>query len=122
MALAIKNLNEALTKETIGTIAKAHSLTLSSSIQDYYGKRITVLAGLAGAGVRGFGIVKNSDGSFSVIGDDYHQDYTMRQFTGEFQRNYLALAYQKAARALGYQVSMTQTKTGQIAIRADTPF
>ena len=122
LALAIKNLNEALAKETIKALAQQHGLTVSATIRDYYGKQISVLAGLTGREVRGLGIVKNTDGSFSIIGDDYGQTYKMAAFTQQFQRTYLALAYQKAAQALGYRVTMTQTAKGQIAIRAETPF
>jgi hypothetical protein len=122
LALAIKNLNEALAEETIIALAQQHGLTVSTTIRDYYGKQISVLAGLTSATMRGLGIVKNPDGSFSVIGDDYGQAYKMADFSKQFQRTYLALAYQKAAQALGYRVTMTQTAKGQIAIRAETRF
>jgi len=122
LALAIKNLNEALAKETINTLARQNGLTASATIRDYYGKSLSVLAGLAGTNVRGLGIIKNPDGSFSVIGDDYGQAYTTALFSKQFQRTYLALAYQKAAQALGYRVSMVQDAKGQIAIRAETRF
>jgi hypothetical protein len=122
LALAIKNLNDALAKATIDALARQNGLTASTMIRDYYGKTISVLAGLAGTNVRGLGIVKNSDGSFSVIGDDYGQAYKIADFSKQFQRTYLALAYQKAAQALGYRVSMIQDAKGQIAIRAETPF
>jgi hypothetical protein len=87
-----------------------------NTIQTMERRNYDVLYGVKAKGVRGFGVKLNHKGELQVIGDDWMQKVSLRQFQNLIQENYTRIAVATSLKAMGYNTQMHKNRNGALLI------
>jgi len=108
----IKNPNQQLLKATVEAIAKELGGQVTTSVRDYYGNAMNVVAGIVNnVFPRGVGVKVNERGEVEVVGDFWGVPKAeVQRFQQLLTQYYTAMAVQQALSALGYRVEVQEQK------------
>ena len=108
----IKNPNQQLLKATVEAIAKELGGQVTTSVRDYYGNAMNVVAGIVNnVFPRGVGVKVNERGEVEVVGDFWGVPKAeVQRFQQLLTQYYTAMAVQQALSALGYRVEVREEK------------
>lgn len=115
----ISNPDISILKRAIEILARELNGSVSDAVYDYYGNKMSVIAGVVGGSFRrGIGVVINNDGGVSVVGDFYGVSRdAVDDFVARLTQLYTSIAIAESLRELGYSV-VSEEHLGQIYIRA----
>jgi len=115
----IKNPNAQLLKRAVELIAKELGGQVTTTIKDYYGNTMNVVAGVVNdVFKRGIGVKVNERGEVEVVGDFWGISKSeVQRFQQLLTQYYTAIAVQQALSALGYRVEAQKTVQEKIYVR-----
>ena len=104
----IKNPDQGTMNATMQVLAKQYGGVVTTSIKDYYGNNIEVIAGLSSLN---YGLIIK-DGALAMTGDGFGKRVKVDMFREVFEKTYIQIAMMTVMKSLGYQVNANESDLG----------